>query len=51
VAARKIYRRRFPEYLPENTAAYLLYRFQARRLKLFDETTLGSGVFVSARGA
>ena len=46
-----IYAARFPDYVPNEFAAYRLYRFRPRRLKLFDERELGPAVFVSARGA
>lgn len=41
------YARRFPAYVPEESAAYLPYLFRARRMKVFDETALGRGVFVT----
>jgi uncharacterized protein YhbP (UPF0306 family) len=47
VAAQKVYGERFPGYAPEENSAYVPYRFRPRRLKLFDETTLGTGVFVT----
>lgn len=46
--ARRTYARRFPEYVPDENSAYVPYRFRPRRLKLFDETTLGAGVFITA---
>jgi uncharacterized protein len=42
------YSRRFPGYDPGDLAGYRFYRLQTARIKLFDETALGSGVFVTA---
>jgi uncharacterized protein YhbP (UPF0306 family) len=44
--AERSYARRFPDYT--DAGDYRFYRFRPRRLKLFDETVFGSGVFVSA---
>lgn len=41
-----VYADRFPEY--GDVTAYRLYRFRPRRLKVFDESTLGAGIFVTA---
>jgi uncharacterized protein len=45
----RVYKARFPAYEPENLTAYRLYRFRPRRVKLFDERELGTGVFVTAK--
>lgn len=45
----RIYSGRFPGDAGTDVSAYRFYRFRARRLKLFDERALGSGVFVTAR--
>jgi len=42
------YRRCFPAYDPTGMDGYRYYRFRTQRLKLFDENTLGPGVFVTA---
>jgi uncharacterized protein YhbP (UPF0306 family) len=47
--AKRTYAKRFPEYVPDENSAYVPYTFRPRRMKLFDETTLGAGVFVTAR--
>jgi uncharacterized protein YhbP (UPF0306 family) len=47
--ARRTYVERFPRFADTDLGAYRLYRFRARRLKLFDETALGGGTFVRAR--
>jgi len=47
--AEKVYGGRFPEYRDADSAGYRFYRFRPRRVKLFDEHALGSGVFVTAR--
>jgi uncharacterized protein YhbP (UPF0306 family) len=47
--AEAIYAARFPGYRAVGAGAYLFYRFRPQLLKLFDETSLGSGVFVTAR--
>ena len=46
-----VYKARFPAYEQEEVSAYRLYRFRPRRVKLFDELELGTGVFVTARVA
>jgi uncharacterized protein YhbP (UPF0306 family) len=46
--AGRVYARRFPAYEPGELSAYRFYRFRPRRMKLFDETSLGGGVFVLA---
>ncbi len=46
--AENLYVKRFPDYRPGDLSAYRFYRFRPRRLKLFDERVLGSGVFVTA---
>jgi len=46
--AEVLYARRFPDYRAGELGAYRFYRFRPRRLKLFDERTLGAGVFVTA---
>lgn len=48
-SAERLYAERFPEYRPGEVSAYRVYRFRARRLKLFDERALGTGVFVTVR--
>jgi uncharacterized protein YhbP (UPF0306 family) len=45
--AREAYQRRFPAYEPTGLGGYRCYRFQPQRMKLFDENTLGAGVFVT----
>jgi uncharacterized protein YhbP (UPF0306 family) len=47
--AAQLYSARFPEYRRDELSAYRFYAFQPRRLKLFDESKLGAGVFVTAR--
>ena len=47
--ARRIYVERFPRFAAADLGAYRFYRFRADRLKLFDETAIGGGTFVSAR--
>jgi uncharacterized protein len=44
-----LYAKRFPTYRLGDLSAYRFYRFRPRRLKLFDERALGTGVFVTAR--
>ena len=46
--AERLYARRFPTYADTDLGAYRFYRFRPRRMKLFDERALGSGVFVTA---
>ncbi len=43
------YANRFPAYAETDVAAYRFYRFRPRRVKLFDEPALGTGIFVTAR--
>lgn len=43
-----LYAKRFPEYRQEDLGAFRFYVFRPRRLKLFDERTLGAGVFITA---
>jgi uncharacterized protein YhbP (UPF0306 family) len=45
---RAAYARRFTRFDNSEFGAYRFYRFRPRRLKLFDESALGSGVFVTA---
>jgi uncharacterized protein YhbP (UPF0306 family) len=47
--AERIYAERFPHYRRQDNSAYAFYGLRPRRLKLFDEPTLGRGVFVTAR--
>jgi uncharacterized protein YhbP (UPF0306 family) len=46
-----LYAARFPTYSPFDLDAYRFYVLRPRRLKLFDENELGTGVFVTARVA
>ncbi len=46
--AERIYARRFPAFVRSEFGEYRLYRFLPRRVKLFDETALGAGTFVTA---
>jgi uncharacterized protein YhbP (UPF0306 family) len=46
--AETTYALRFSEYRGCDFRTYAFYRFRPRRLKLFDERALGSGVFVTA---
>jgi len=48
-AAERAYSARFPASAGSAVVAYRFYRFDARRVKVFDEAALGSGVFVTAR--
>jgi uncharacterized protein YhbP (UPF0306 family) len=50
-SAAALYEARFPEFREAEVSGYRLYRFRPRRLKVFDERTLGGGVFVTARVA
>jgi uncharacterized protein YhbP (UPF0306 family) len=45
--AEAVYAKRFPDYRQRDLSAYHLYVFRPRRLKIFDECTLGTGVFVT----
>src|SRR5438876_6506722 len=47
--AQTLYAKRFPAFADANLSAYRFYRFQPRRLKLFDERAIGPGTFVTAR--
>jgi len=47
--ARVVYTARFPRFAATDLRAYRFYRFRPRRLKLFDERTLGPNTFVTAR--
>jgi len=47
--ATRTYGNRFTAFARADTSAYRCYRFRPSRLKLFDERSLGSGVFVTAR--
>jgi uncharacterized protein YhbP (UPF0306 family) len=49
--AERVYADRFPDYRREDNSAYAFYGLRPRSLKLFDEGTLGRGVFVTARVA
>jgi uncharacterized protein YhbP (UPF0306 family) len=49
VDAEKVYGERFPAYRSTDFEEYSFYGFRPRRLKLFDESSLGPGVFVTAR--
>jgi uncharacterized protein YhbP (UPF0306 family) len=46
--AEAVYEKRFPNYHRGDLSAYQLYLFRPRRLKIFDEQALGTGVFVTA---
>jgi uncharacterized protein YhbP (UPF0306 family) len=47
--AEMLYAKRFAEFAASDLSAYRFYLFRSRRLKLFDERTLGTGTFVTAR--
>lgn len=47
--AERLYAARFPDYRREELDAYRFYVFRPRRLRVFDESKLGAGVFVTAR--
>ena len=49
--AEEVYALRFARYEPAEFRAYRFYELAPRRVKLFDERNLGSGVFVTARVA
>jgi hypothetical protein len=49
VDAERIYAGRFAGFSLEEFADYRLYVFRPRRIKLFDEPSLGAGVFVTAK--
>ena len=46
--AERLYAKRFPAFSGTDLGAYRFYAFLPRRLKLFDEESLGAGTFVSA---
>jgi hypothetical protein len=48
-AAERVYAKRFPAFRGTDLGAYRFYAFLPRRLKLFDEESLGAGTFVSAK--
>jgi uncharacterized protein YhbP (UPF0306 family) len=48
-AAERTYSDRFPAQDAVDLGGYRLYRFRARRMKVFDERSFGAGVFVTAR--
>jgi uncharacterized protein YhbP (UPF0306 family) len=50
-SAEALYASRFPRLREVSFTAYRFYLFHPRRLKLFDERALGTGVFVSAKVA
>jgi uncharacterized protein YhbP (UPF0306 family) len=47
--AEAVYGRRFSQYEEAELSAYRFYELVPQRLKLFDEPSLGRGVFVTAR--
>jgi uncharacterized protein YhbP (UPF0306 family) len=47
--AERLYAARFSGYRRQELDAYRFYVFRPRRLKVFDESKLGAGVFVTAR--
>lgn len=47
--AQTLYTKRFPAFAETDLSAYRFYRLRPRRLKLFDERTLGPATFVTAR--
>ena len=49
--AEALYAARFADYVRSELGAYRFYLLRARRLKLFDERELGTGMFVTARVA
>lgn len=44
--AQRLYGNRFPAYRSSDLREYRFYRFVPQRIKIFDERTLGGGVFV-----
>jgi uncharacterized protein YhbP (UPF0306 family) len=46
--AESLYAAQFPQYRASDLRDYRFYRFRADRLKVFDESVLGAGVFVTA---
>jgi uncharacterized protein YhbP (UPF0306 family) len=51
IEAARIYDERFSGYRPTDLTSYAFYAFRSHRIKLFDERSLGAGVFVTARVA
>jgi uncharacterized protein YhbP (UPF0306 family) len=47
--AQALYAARFTDYDPAAMSVYRFYALRPRRLKVFDERELGTGVFVTAR--
>jgi uncharacterized protein YhbP (UPF0306 family) len=47
--AERVYGERFPLYAPGELLSLRFYRFRPTRLKVFDEESLGPGLFVTAR--
>ena len=47
--AESLYAARFPKYATPDLGAYRFYRFRTGRLRVFDESAFGPGVFVTAR--
>jgi uncharacterized protein YhbP (UPF0306 family) len=45
--ASQLYAKRFPGYVADEMHAYVPYLFHPQTLKVFDEPTLGDGVFVT----
>jgi uncharacterized protein YhbP (UPF0306 family) len=46
--AQSLYAARFPGYATHDHGAYRFYQFRTDRLKVFDETVFGAGVFITA---
>jgi len=51
IDAARTYEERFSSYRPTDLTSYAFYAFRPHRIKLFDERSLGAGVFVTARVA
>jgi uncharacterized protein YhbP (UPF0306 family) len=49
IDAARIYEERFPAYRPTDFNTYRFYAFRPHRIKVFEERSLGAGVFVTAR--
>jgi uncharacterized protein YhbP (UPF0306 family) len=49
IAAEAVYGERFPARRSADLEGYCFYGFRPRRIKLFDEPSLGPGVFVTAK--
>lgn len=47
--AARIYEERFPAYRPTDFNTNRFYAFRPHRIKVFEERSLGAGVFVTAR--